>query len=404
MAGALDFVFSPVTAAEFFATSFERAPLHVARHEPGYFSDIYSVQEVERSLTIGSREPQHFQLVKLGSPPVDASAYSEPRLGAHWRSTGRGPRIFMDPRKLAAYFHRGYTLLISDGALFSPSVQRLCNQLQAELGGYVQANVYMTPRTSQGFAMHHDTHDTLTIQVEGSKAWRVYEPVVQLPLETQPFDGSNVRGLPLEREVTLHAGDTLYLPRGYPHEATSASVRSLHVTFGLLPARVIDVVDELIRNAGLDDIELRRSVPRDWDRDEASAQRWIALLRERLSAALTPQRLHQAIDNAKIHNVALGRASSDEMFAQIERIATLSPESVVTLNDAVPYLMRPGPFGVAIVLNGKTISMPKGYDTAIERLREGPAALESLLPDRSQDERRAFAESLVIEGLLLIDR
>ena len=49
----------------------------------------------------------------------------------------------------------------------------------------MQANSYYTPRRSQGFAVHHDTHDVFVLQVAGEKHWRVYDPLLELPLKAQ---------------------------------------------------------------------------------------------------------------------------------------------------------------------------------------------------------------------------
>ena len=44
-----------------------------------------------------------------------------------------------------------------------------CRLLEDAIGQTVQANSYYTPHGSQGFAVHHDTHDVLVLQVAGAK-------------------------------------------------------------------------------------------------------------------------------------------------------------------------------------------------------------------------------------------
>jgi ribosomal protein L16 Arg81 hydroxylase len=134
--------------------------------------------------------------------------------------------------------------------------------LQRDLMAFAQPNVYFTPPSAQGFQVHHDTHDTLTAQIAGEKTWRIYEPIIQLPLESQPFhSGTKVEGLKLLDEVHLRAGDTLYIPRGFPHEAKTSDSVSLHCTFALAPVRVTDVMDLALRIAGDQDVELRHALP-----------------------------------------------------------------------------------------------------------------------------------------------
>ena len=111
-----------------------------------------------------------------------------------------------------------------------------CRGVEAALGWPVQANAYRTPASAQGFAVHHDTHDVFVLQVCGHKRWRIYEPVVEAPLKDQRWSAADADavGEPLH-DITLRAGDTLYIPRGWPHEAASADEASLHITVGLHP-------------------------------------------------------------------------------------------------------------------------------------------------------------------------
>ena len=98
-------------------------------------------------------------------------------------------------------------------------------QLEAFLGHPAQANAYYTPRGSQGLPVHHDTHEVISLQVAGEKRWLVYEPVLELPLKNQRYRSE--LGAPGEPvlDVTLRAGDTIYLPRGWLHQALTSELR-----------------------------------------------------------------------------------------------------------------------------------------------------------------------------------
>ena len=97
----------------------------------------------------------------------------------------------------------------------------------------MQANAYYTPRGSQGFAVHHDTHDVLVLQVAGEKRWLLYEPLLELPLKHQRYSPAlGEHGEPTD-DLVLRAGDTLYLPRGWLHQAETSATDSLHLTIGI---------------------------------------------------------------------------------------------------------------------------------------------------------------------------
>ena len=85
-----------------------------------------------------------------------------------------------------------------------------------------------------GPPVHYDTHDVFSLQVAGEKRWLVYEPAWELPLKHQRYKAETM-GEPGEPvlDVTLQAGDTLYLPRGWLHEAKTSETDSLHLTVGV---------------------------------------------------------------------------------------------------------------------------------------------------------------------------
>ena len=183
--------------------------------------------------------------------------HDRPRLAAGRRSPGRA-----DPDRVAAAFEDGATIVLQALHLNWPPLARFCRWLEAELGHPVQANSYYTPRRSQGFAVHHDTHDVFVLQVAGEKHWRVYDPLLELPLKQQRYSKALGEHGPPVLELTLRAGDTLYLPRGWLHDALTSETDSLHVTVGV---NVHTWVDAL--RAALDecenDLEFRRSVRED---------------------------------------------------------------------------------------------------------------------------------------------
>ena len=55
-----------------------------------------------------------------------------------------------------------------------PPLTRLVAELELELGHPCQANAYLTPPGSQGFAVHSDSHDVFVFQTAGAKQWEVH--------------------------------------------------------------------------------------------------------------------------------------------------------------------------------------------------------------------------------------
>jgi hypothetical protein len=78
------------------------------------------------------------------------------------------PKPFLgtvEPDRVANAFAEGATIVLQALHHTWLPLARFCRELEAELGAGVQANSYYTPRRSQGFAVHHDTHDVFVLQV-----------------------------------------------------------------------------------------------------------------------------------------------------------------------------------------------------------------------------------------------
>ncbi|MEU6036080.1 cupin domain-containing protein [Actinomadura sp. NPDC047616] len=186
----------------------------------------------------------------------------------------------IDPVGLGDRLREGSTLLIQGLDEEHAPLIAFCRALTAEIGHPVQANAYLTPPRSRGFAHHWDGHSGFLIQTEGAKTWQIFEPAVPDPMTP----GSVRTGeLPADfgartpfLEVELRAGDVLWLPRGWIHNGVTAGEWSLHVTVGVRQFTPHWLLGPLLRAASeepalrealpprvaLDDLALRAAVAR----------------------------------------------------------------------------------------------------------------------------------------------
>ena len=389
---------APTSIAAFFERYFEREPLHVVRADAAYFGTLYGVADVEAAIHAGSRESGRFAMTK-GGAAVDPAELLVERPHVRARYTGKPPINVLDPRAIAERFERGHTLLISDAALFSPRLQALCNAIQRETLIYVQANAYLTPPNEQGFALHHDTHDTLVLQIEGTKQWRVREPVVPLPIESQPSSPAENSG-----NVTaydLAPGDTLYLPRGHRHECVTATTRSLHVTLAMLPVRTVELAEAALAAAATVDVELRRALPLGWQDDAAFPERFGALIAERVRAAFTAPVMRAARDLVLNDLFATTRTVANGAFGEVAALSALALTTRIAVRDDAPFFIRAAGADIQLISAGKATTLPGNCAAAIRALTSGPmtvAAIEALLPGSGA----ALARLLVLDGLATI--
>src|SRR5581483_9228552 len=240
----------PVAGDEFLATHWEQQPLAVPRAEDGRFDDLLTVADVERRLSDGSARYPAFRLVRDGGQ-VARTEYSS---DLPWRPDSF-PGV-ADPARIAALFERGATIVLQALHHNWLPLAHFCRELERELEHPAQANAYYTPRRAQGFAVHHDTHDVFVLQVAGEKHWRVYQPLLELPLKDQRYTAAlGAHGSPV-LELTLRAGDTLYLPRGWLHDALTSDSDSLHITVGLNVYTWLDAFRDAVEQLA-SDVELR---------------------------------------------------------------------------------------------------------------------------------------------------
>ncbi len=270
----------PVEAGEFLAGYWEQKPLVVHREEPDRFRDLLSLEDVERLICSSALRYPAFRLVREGAQ-IDPAEYTS---DLSWR-----PQPFtgtIDVDRVLAEFEAGATIVLQALHHNWGPLADFCRRLEAALGEPVQANAYFTPRSAQGLAVHHDTHDVFVLQVAGKKHWRVYEPVVELPLQGQTYSKAKhgEPGPPVEDGV-LEAGDTMYLPRGWLHDALTTDSESLHVTIGVKVYTWLDAAKAALEECG-EEIGFRRSVEADGEMQDDL----LAVLSQRLAPAEVARR------------------------------------------------------------------------------------------------------------------
>ena len=253
----------------------------------------------------------------------------------------------------------------------------------------MQANSYYTPRRSQGFAVHHDTHDVFVLQVAGEKHWRVYDPLLELPLKHQRWSTSLGEPGPAVLELTLRAGDTLYLPRGWLHDALTSETDSLHVTVGVNVPHVGRRVPRRARR-----VRGRRRVPPVGARATAStAADLLDRLAERLDAEDVARRGARAASST-----AGGRSST----ASSRRCASSSRVTADTPLERRPTVIADLD-GTTLSFEGKHVELPRARARASWRRSfdaDGPFTAAELPGELDEEGRLVLVRRLIREGFL----
>jgi hypothetical protein len=284
-----------------------------------------------------------------------------------------------DVRRVLAEFDAGATIVLQGLHHNWLPLARYCRQLEAVLGHPAQANAYYTPRGSQGLPVHHDTHEVISLQVAGEKRWLVYEPVLELPLKNQRYRSE--LGAPGEPvlDVTLRAGDTMYLPRGWLHQALTSDFDSLHITVGVNVRRWFDEARAEL-DAQEDDIAYRRTI----DADEPPE---LPLLDA-----------HEARDRARDRFVRGRRPILDGQLSELRALDRLGLDTELERRDTVIADLH----GTTLVFEGRDLRFPERLAAELEFLvtTDGPFRGSELPGSLDEAGRLVLLRRLVREGFL----
>jgi hypothetical protein len=320
------------------------------------------------------------RLVADGAP-LPANEYTE---SITWRPGSFDGLARVD--RVAAAHDAGATIVLQALHLHWHPAALYCRGLERELGFPVQANAYATPAAAQGFAVHHDTHDVFVLQVAGTKRWRIYEPVVELPLSSQRWSRElGDPGRPVD-ELTLQPGDTLYLPRGWPHEAVAQEDDTLHLTIGLHPPTRLDALRAALEARAAEDPEFRRGI------DAGGA---LDPLVERLAARLDPEEVAR---RARRRFVDTRRPILDGQLTAMRAAATLRPDDLVERRATVIADLE----DTTLHFEGKEVRFPavaRDALTAIAGARR-PFTAADLPATLDIDGRLVLVRRLMREGFL----
>ena len=237
---------APLGVEDFFSRYWEKQPLHIARHG-GNITELIDMTAVE---TLLSTQPLYFPGVQLtqSGESIEVNSYADEQ------------NVIL-PLRLLERHRQGATIVLSQAQKLFPLLNDVCREAIRTLKMSCQANVYLSPPARQGFNAHYDTHDVFILQVSGAKTFNFYPSPVSLPCPDEQFDASRLNPAPMDESIRLTAGDTLYIPRGVVHDAIADEAdSSIHVTLGMYPILLRDVLVQVVNRQASLDMRLRHSI------------------------------------------------------------------------------------------------------------------------------------------------
>lgn len=390
-----------IPPAEFAAEYWGTRPL-LTPAPPGAagFADLLTLDAVDELLSRRGLRTPFLRLAKDGTV-IDPAAYT--------RSGGAGAEVadqVADDLVLGLVVD-GATVVLQALHRVWPPIMAFSTDLASDLGHPVQVNAYVTPPSSRGFAAHYDVHDVFVLQVAGEKRWTVWPPVHPYPLRTSPWTdhaaavGEAAAQTPPALETVLRPGDALYLPRGYLHGAQALGATSAHLTVGVHPVTRYALVEALLAQAG-DDPQLRESLPLGDVADPEMLQAELALVCDRLVAALGRADVQAVAGRLRAAVDAGVRAAPLAPIAQAAAVAAAGADTAIRARAGLRARLRAGePGRVRLVLPDRVLALPEATRPALLSLLTGRSHLAGALPGLDAADGVVLVRRLLREGILV---
>lgn len=158
-----------------------------------------------------------------------------------WMTDGK-----VDVAKLDAYLTKGYSIVALRVEAQVPALAAICDEIRTRTGEGSFVGAVVTSGVRAGaFKTHYDPEDLLILQLEGTKRWQVFGPVVANPVARMPKQ--KLEEPELIFDEVLEPGDLLFVPAGYWHHCESGFSTSVHLGIFFLPATAWHATDEVIR-------------------------------------------------------------------------------------------------------------------------------------------------------------
>jgi 50S ribosomal protein L16 3-hydroxylase len=256
---------SPFDVNQFFRGHWRRKPLCIPGDEKK-FSDFPSLKELP-SLLSGRFAGNRWIKGHAHSATANLTDHS-----GNIRQINAPPSMWPD------LFNAGVSLCFSSLDRYDERLAQFVRSIASstQFPGTIYTTGYLTPPFS-GSSMHFDSQHVFFMQVSGKKHWKFSqrpaweEAPVNLPVTSvgspalkrylESFDVAV--GAPEEtglEEVTLMAGDLLYLPPGFWHEASTSDDHSLHYTLTLQPIGPWQLLVTYLRRSYFEKTMLRRDL------------------------------------------------------------------------------------------------------------------------------------------------
>ncbi|GET35385.1 cupin domain-containing protein [Microseira wollei] len=382
---------APIQVDTFFDEYWEKRPLVVSRQTPDYYTNLLTMADIDLIIYSLGPDWKTLRLVKQG---------------------GFFAHNFMHPDgsanivQLYNAYEQGYSIILLDLHKRWMPLSAFARELECFLNHPVGINLYLTPKNSQAFVPHFDDHDVLILQIEGTKNWRIYEPIVELP--NKEFAGGE-QSLPKEQlppvvaDICLAPGDMLYLPRGYGHNVSTSNCSSLHLTVGIFIYTWSDLLSGMLRSLSKQDVAFRRALPPGFIRDSQIKNSLEAQFQEILQYLATQAKLESGIE--KLTDSLLENMKNplpDGYFRRIDHLSKINLETIVQKRKGTIFRIVTSENSLTVKYLSTKIEMSQKFAAALDYINTNSKFTIKELPLLNDDAKLELVQRMIGSGILTI--
>lgn len=382
---------APIGVDTFFNEYWEKRPLVVDNRDSNYYSNLLTMADID--LIVYSLQPdwKTLRIVKGG---------------------GFFAQNFMHPDgsanivQLYNAYEQGYSIILLNLEKRWMPLSGFARELECFLNHPVGINLYLTPKDSQAFVPHFDDHDVFILQIEGTKNWQIYEPIVELP--NKEFAGAE-QSLPKDQlppvidDICLQPGDLLYLPRGYGHNVSTSNSSSLHLTVGVFIYTWSDLLANLVQSLSKQDVAFRRALPPGFIRDRQVKESLSGQFQDLVQFMGTQAKVESGIE--KLTDSLLENMKNplpDGYFRRVENLSQMSLSTIVQKRKGTLIRIIPQENSITVKCLSNKLKMSQKFAAALDYINTNNKFPIKDLPSIDDNSKLEFVHRMINSGILTI--
>jgi ribosomal protein L16 Arg81 hydroxylase len=384
----LQYILSPIQVEEFQKKYFEKEPLLISRNDKSFFESLLSIHTINQYLERKDIRYPSIRLIKDGLelPQTD-----------YLKNLPFGNQVFdriIDNDRLFTLFAEGNTVVFQALHRTFPALSHFCLNIEKLFKFPVQTNIYLTPGGSQGFSPHFDNHDVFVLQTYGSKIWKIYDSPVYLP--TKPFDKKKWIPTQAKIEIELEEGDTLYIPRGFIHEALTTDQASMHITLGLLTYTWIDVFRLL-----LDKTHSYSQFRTSFNSYNLSKDQFDSYLKELFDLLSNTVNFNEIKEEVHLRFARKSLSSDTNRLLDILNLNNIQSNTKFKFRKEITYDIKMDKEHVILSFYDKVLTFPSYSNIILDQILSSESFSISILDgDFAENEKIVLVKKLLKEGLI----